>query len=311
MGTHAAGKGLFASPMARLTDHYKHRHTLIVGNILQLIGSALWAFSPVLGGIPMLYIAQLTLGVHCATLGTARAFVVEQTRPNRRTHVLGRLSALEYAGHFVMPIFGALLIALGATMSEFAKFALPAFMLFIMGSVSMYLLVFHFEDIKEEDEMTEEDFNPIVKQITPQQTPIQKASAVGAAGGDIEQSAGGYTPPRSPTAAPVVEPSSSSSSSTVSTYHKPQAFSASEVEAVEAARTEKTREEVYKLIMVLNFTIRGCMAAYGTLTPEIILNQYDLSYFALGGLIAGAGTVISFLLRDFRGFSHPPCAYFM
>lgn len=309
MATHAVGKGLFASPMATLTEHYKHRHTLIVGNILQLIGSALWAFSPLLGGIPMLYIAQLTLGIHCATLGTARAFVVEQTRPNRRTHVLGRLSALEYAGHFVMPIVGALLIALGATMSEFAKFALPAFLLFIMGCVSMYLLVFHFEDIKEEDEMTEEDYNPVVKQITPQETPTQKTSAAGAAGGDIEQSVGGYTPPHSPVAAPSapVAPAvetTPSSGSTISTYYKQQASTASAAEAVEAARTEKTRVEVYKLVMLLNFTIRGCLAAYGTLTSEIILNQYDLSYFALGGLIAGAGMLeFSFAICYFPLYS--------
>jgi len=109
---HNLSKFMFATKMSELTEKYKHRFTLITGSMFGILGSFLWALSPLLGGLPMLYIAQFVLGVFCATLGTARAFIVEQTRPNRRTHVLGRVTTLEFSGHYVTPLFGALLIAL-------------------------------------------------------------------------------------------------------------------------------------------------------------------------------------------------------
>jgi hypothetical protein len=46
---------------------------------------------------------------------------------------------------------------------------------------------------------------------------------------------------------------------------------------------------VFQLIMLMNFALRSCMAVYATLATEIILNNFDLSFYALGGILSGAG----------------------
>jgi MFS family permease len=305
VGIHAVGKAAMAQPMVTLTEKYKHGHALFVGMLLLFVGSLLWAFCPVLGGIAMLYIAQFVLGASCAAMGTARAFIVEQTRPNRRTYVLGRILALDYGGHFVVPIFGVLFIGLGDTMSTFMKFALPALVLSILGAVALYLLYFHFQDIREEDEMTEADFNPISKQVvsvTPPRAASPPSPVTTYRSPDIEQSSSeAYVPP-SPTSSvssasagrPTSPSSSAPSTSAPPALPAPAPVSATtpSTAVTHSPSDEQAHQEVYQLVMLMNFALRSVMAVYATLVTEIILNGFELSFYALGGILSGAGELL-------------------
>jgi hypothetical protein len=290
-----------AQPMATLTEKYKHGHALFVGMVLLVIGGLLFAFCPVLGGIAMLYIAQLVLGTSCAAMGTARAFIVEQTRPNRRTYVLGRILALDYGGHFMVPIIGVLFIVLGDTMSTFMKFAVPALVVSLLGAVALYLLYFHFQDIREEDEMTEADFNPISKRVV-SATPAGATAASTSPSQvttyrspDIEQTGSEVYVPPSPTsslsassvsrtASPPPSPSIAAQAPFV-----PATATATSTAPAQPPSDEQAHQEVFQLIMLMNFALRSCMAVYATLVTEIILNDFELSFYALGGILSGAG----------------------
>jgi len=287
---------MFATKMSELTEKYKHRFTLITGSMFGILGSFLWALSPLLGGLPMLYIAQFVLGVFCATLGTARAFIVEQTRPNRRTHVLGRVTTLEFSGHYVTPIFGALLIALGDQMSDVMKFALPAFVLCAMCGVLLFFLVNDFVDIRPEDEMTEDDYNTTKVVDTTTNAIIYSGKQ------DIERSGENTAPYAPPEVVNTVEPftpSSPTSPAGVTTVTlnspSPTLTSASQptpttiISNVSPTAPGRMGVSVYQVVLVLNFTIRGCLAAYSTLSAELILNDFDQSFYVLGGLLSGAG----------------------
>ena len=303
-GMHNAGKLMMAIPMSQLTEKYKHRHTLFIATLLLVIGSLLWAFCPILGGIAMLYIAQLVLGASCGCLGPARGFISEQTRPDRRTYVLGRLSALEYAGHYVTPIFGALLIALGATMTDKFKFAFPAIILAICGMYAIYLLYYYFEDIKPEDVLTEDDFNPVIEQktitsATPTISYTYQNNQNNQKSNDIEEQVSEiYTPPpTSPDATTpnsVQEPSSSPTVITISSTEPIVPQNNHKNNNIQENK-EKQREKVFLLIMFVNFAVRACMVVYTMLTAQIILNQFKLSYYALGGIISGAGNIGHFV----------------
>ena len=301
-GMHNAGKLMMAIPMSQLTEKYKHRHTLFVTTLLLVIGSLLWAFCPILGGIAMLYIAQLVLGASCGCLGPARGFISEQTRPDRRTYVLGRLSALEYAGHYVTPIFGALLIALGATMTDKFKFAFPALILAMCGMYAIYLLYYYFEDIKPEDVLTEDDFNPVIEQktitsTTPTITYTYQNNKNNQKSNDIEEQVSEiYTPP--PTSPDATTPNSVQepiSSPTVITISSTEPIVPVNNNNNIQENKEKQREKVFLLIMFVNFAVRACMVVYTMLTAQIILNHFNLSYYALGGIISGAGNIGHFV----------------
>ena len=288
---HSLGQFSCAIQMSTFAEQYKHRFTLILGCCCGIAGSLLWALCPVLGGLPMLYIAQFVLGVFSSSLGTARAFIVEQTRPNRRTYVLGRVSALGYAGHFATPIFGALLIALGDQMSSFMKFALPALVITLMCAILMYYLVYEMVDIKVEDEMTEEDY--VVSAKADPATTVNTITYRNDS--DVEKavgSAAAYTPPEP--AAPTITTTTTTPSSPSSATPSPVTIPTSEANAIsdqtnKANALIKARVRLFALVLMLNFTIRGCLAAYATLTTELLLNDFGCSYYELGGLLSGAG----------------------
>jgi MFS family permease len=303
---HAVGKAIAAHPTSKLTEKYKHKLSLSVGTAFLVVGGLLYAFCPYLGGLAMMFIAYFLLGVAFGALGPARGYVAEQTRPDRRTYVLSRLGALEYFGAFGIAIIGALLVGLGGTVSEDMKFILPALLVSLLGAIGLYLLYYHFDDIKAEDELTEADFNPLAKQKRHRNG--AKKSATAAADGDSEGSGqlGDYTPPISPRDG--VLPAASWDSSEATTTTRPAGSlppatvppklpstasveSTSTVSTQEQTRVEAQRVQVLQLILLLNFVVRSVMATYATLVTEIMLSIFNTSYYSLGGMVTFAGSV--------------------
>lgn len=83
---------------------------MLLAAYIFLIGVNLWTLAPYIGGLPILYVAQFLLGIDASTLGVTRAYIVETTLPNIRTDSLSRLSALQYAGFLMTPLFGSFLV---------------------------------------------------------------------------------------------------------------------------------------------------------------------------------------------------------
>jgi MFS family permease len=301
---HAVGKAIAAHPTSMLTEKYKHKLSLSVGTAFLVVGGLLYAFCPYLGGLAMMFIAYFLLGVAFGALGPARGYVAEQTRPDRRTYVLSRLGALEYFGAFGIAIIGALLVGLGGTVSEDMKFILPALLVSLLAAIGLYLLYYHFDDIKAEDELTEADFNPLAKQKRHRNG--AKKAATAAAGGDSEGSGqlGDYTPPISPRdgVPPAASWDSSEAAARPAVSLPPATVppklpstasveSTSTVSTQEQARVEAQRVQVLQLILLLNFVVRSVMATYATLITEIMLSIFNTSYYSLGGMVTFAGNV--------------------
>lgn len=306
MAIHALGKGLAAHPFSSLTEKYKHKLSLSVGCAFLLVGGFLFAFCPYLGGLAMLFIAKLMLGISFGAIGPARGFVAEQTRPDRRTYVLSRLAALEYSGCFATALIGALLVALGGVISEELKFFLPALLVSATALVGLYVLYHSFEDIKAENELTEEDFNPLgteKRKNSPKTTPRAKGEAVD----DVEQSSpsGQYTPPGSPhayaSASVVAVGAAATGVLTGVDLPKSQSVvsveSASTVSTAEEQRIEAERQQVTRLILLLNFVLRSVLAVYCMISGEIMLNIYETSYYAVGGMITFAGSSLARVIQ--------------
>ena len=78
------GRLVVGRRLGLMADIYRHRFTLIVDNIIMIVGAMLWANCLVLGGLPTLYLAQFILGVGTGSLGVTRSYVVEQTTPKNR-----------------------------------------------------------------------------------------------------------------------------------------------------------------------------------------------------------------------------------
>ena len=102
------GRFIVAPPLGYISDRYRHRAALLFSTLVLSVGCILWANVKFLGGLPMLYIAQLTLGLGTGSLGVTRSYIVEQATPQRRTVMLARLTALQYAGFAGTPLLGKL-----------------------------------------------------------------------------------------------------------------------------------------------------------------------------------------------------------
>lgn len=109
----------------------------------------MWGNVLLLGGLPILYVAQLVLGLGTGSLGVTRSYVVEQTEPQKRTHKLSRLSALQYAGFAATPLIGSALFVSGSSISQSWKYQLPAYFLSFLAVCCLILLIYPFVNIEE------------------------------------------------------------------------------------------------------------------------------------------------------------------
>lgn len=112
------------------------------------MGALIWANAALFGtnrGLYVLYVAQFTLGLGTGSLGVTRSYVVEQSTPAKRTYMLAYLTALQYGGFTVTPLLGSLLVVTGGSISEYCKYALPAYFVFFLSLVCTALLYYPFE----------------------------------------------------------------------------------------------------------------------------------------------------------------------
>jgi len=65
----SVGRLMVSTRMGKIADKYRHRAALLISGAVLLFGALLWANTIFLGGLPVLFIAQLTLGLGTGSLG--------------------------------------------------------------------------------------------------------------------------------------------------------------------------------------------------------------------------------------------------
>lgn len=151
VATFSLGRVVISTRLGIMADEKGHRYAMLVSGGIIVIGALLWANAVFLGGLAMLFIAQFTLGLGTASLGVTRAYVAEQTVADKRTYMLARLSALQYAGFSVTPLLGSVLVVAGESISEYAEYALPAYLLLFCALGTFALLWYVFVDHAPEE----------------------------------------------------------------------------------------------------------------------------------------------------------------
>eukprot|EP01035_Chromulina_nebulosa_P019843 gene19843-25792_t len=145
----SVGRLIVTTPLGYLSDKYGHRLPLTLCSITLFLGSILWANSYLTKSLPSLYMAQLIMGFGSGTLGITRSYVVEKVEPSKRTYILGLLTALQYAGFTMSPVFGSLFSQIGnSSGNNYLVYALPGYLIGVMSLTTFIGLLTVFENIK-------------------------------------------------------------------------------------------------------------------------------------------------------------------
>eukprot|EP01039_Chlorochromonas_danica_P003407 gene3407-3733_t len=298
VATFSIGRLLVTTRLGIMADTYGHRRALILSGIVLTVGCLLWANAPFLGGLVMLYLAQLTLGLGTGSLGVTRSYIAEQTDPPHRTHRLASLSALQYAGFAATPLLGSLFVILGSDISSFWSFALPPYLLFLLAVTCLGLLIYPFTDYIENDS----------KDL------IDRSFAGGNIMFSFAQNGGENDTETTPTN------DMENQTSPLSLQQQERSFSyrseatgrsTSSVDETSVMLTDnsQSREKsfdahargyVYYLMMFLNFSTRGAIAVFETQASHMLLDQYHLSQIWLGSLVSVAGSIGTLQLIFFQ-----------
>ena len=243
--------------MGVISDQYRHRAALILSGIILTAGAVLWANVQFIGPLGVLYLAQFVLGLGTGSLGVTRSYVAEQVAPAKRTYMLARLSALQYAGFAATPLLGSALVVTGGTISMVWEYALPGYLVLALALLCLWLLVYQFQDIKNMYEHTPE--KPSVHELSV--NPLVVAEE-----GEFEAS--------------MIRGKGANEKDV--TEFKP----------LENEDNKRLRNRVFMLMMFLNFTTRGGIAVYETQGSQILLDEYNLPQWQLGLLVSIAGTLL-------------------
>ena len=102
---------IVASPiLGRMSIECGYSKTLISSTTIIICGSLLFANVYRVGSLYFLIFAQFMLGVGSGTLGVTRAYVADITATRERTTYIALLTAVQYGGFTITPIFGSFFI---------------------------------------------------------------------------------------------------------------------------------------------------------------------------------------------------------
>lgn len=281
----SVGRLVISTRLGIMADQYGHRYSLLFSGCILNIGTLLWANSPYLGGLPMLYLAQFTLGLGTGSLGVTRSYIVEQTSPEKRTFMMARLTSLQYAGFAGTPLLGAALVVGGKSISSFWEYALPPYLILLFSLVSMYMLYYYLKDLTRED-----------RYEAPRLSNEDKAPEIG------------YQPPILPNdieknnSIEINDKNKESKTPTMSPL-----FVKEQDDIIEDLSTPKPisnsdRSKVYVLMLLLNLTTRGAIAVYETQGSQILLDDYNIPEILLGTFVTIAGTIGTIQLIFYKQF---------
>eukprot|EP00957_Ditylum_brightwellii_P106619 8134399-Ditylum_brightwellii.AAC.1 len=98
VGAFSFGRILVSPLFGSWSVKYGYSKTLQFSTLILLVGTILYAQTPIVGTSIFLIFAQTVLGIGSGTLGVTRAFVAEVTPQRTRTTYMAWITAVEYAG---------------------------------------------------------------------------------------------------------------------------------------------------------------------------------------------------------------------
>lgn len=331
VATFSFGRAVVTTRTGIMCDRYRHRFTLLFAGVFITIGSLLWGFSPSLGGLPTLFLAQFLLGVGTSTLGVSRSYVAERVVPTKRTNALSRLAALQYAGFSMTPLCGSSLVILGRSISSFWEYTLPALFLCLLSLINMLLLFFVFKDITKEQSLglklqevtgieVKEDADTasgrqdsvssmasessvsnrcslMLRSLNRYAADLEPIEAISVVHGTV----GAVSQPIEPSLHPIdVVTTPLDHSPSMDEEASTKKFTADKDEAGEYSFFGSKQNMISCLLIFLNFTTRGGVAVYETQSTRVFLDDFGFSYLFLGALVSSAGLVGTLNLVYFK-----------
>ena len=283
-----------------ISDQYHHRLTLILAGTIFVIGALIWANTQFIGPLAVLFIAQFVLGLGTGSLGVLRSYVAEQVAPAKRTYMLARLSALQYAGFAATPLFGSALVIAGSSISKTMEFVFPGYLVVILSMVCLGLLIFKFKDFQEyyehppEKIFDEKNSIELTKVMDTSSNPMRdsdKHSSTSTSNSTSTSPDSSQDDEEQRTRKLSVENVSpdtpKSPQSVVEDIEAPKLETGFEMPQI--AANKKVRNRVFLLMLFLNLSTRGAISVYETRGTQIMLDQYNMSQWELGLLVSSAG----------------------
>jgi len=152
VGAFSFGRIIASPALGRMSIVFGYSKTLIGSTTLMIFACLLFAQVYRVNSLYFLVFSQILLGVGSATLGVTRAFVAEVTATRQRTAYIGLLTAVQYGGFTVTPLFGALLMyALQENRYEFGflvfdQYSAAAYFMAILAAATLAILITKFKN---------------------------------------------------------------------------------------------------------------------------------------------------------------------
>ena len=152
VGAFSFGRIIASPTLGKWSVQYGYSKTLIGSTATMLIACLLFAQVHRVNSVYYLIFTQTMLGVGSATLGVTRAFVAEITATRQRTGYIALLTAVQYGGFTVTPLFGALLMyALQENSYEFGfivfdQYSAAAYFMALLSAATLAVLMTKFKN---------------------------------------------------------------------------------------------------------------------------------------------------------------------
>ena len=147
---------VLVNPLFGAWSHqFGYTKTLLLSTAILLLGTMTYTQIQTVGRPEFLIVSQTILGIGSGTLGVTRAFVADVTAKRQRTVYMGWITAVQYGGFTVTPIFGALFNYVFQDNDyqvpflpfiRFNKFTMPAIFMGTIVSLTLVVLLTYFRD---------------------------------------------------------------------------------------------------------------------------------------------------------------------
>lgn len=127
-------------------------YTLQLAQLMFVLGTCVYVLGE--DSLPFTIIAQCIMGLGTSSLGVCRGYVADRSTPEERTGKLALLTAVQYAGFTVTPLFGALISTIQGegerewSLFAFSRMTTPAYILFFLALGGIYMLRHCFTDTR-------------------------------------------------------------------------------------------------------------------------------------------------------------------
>ncbi|KAL9181284.1 hypothetical protein ACHAXT_010089 [Thalassiosira profunda] len=151
VGAFSFGRIIASPSLGRWSIEKGYSTTLVTSTSVMLVGCILFAQVYSIGSLWFLIASQIILGIGSATLGVTRAYVAEITATRQRTTYIAWLTAVQYGGFTVTPIFGALFTYLldgkrfQAGFFVLDQYSAAAYFMAFLCSIALFLLLTGFQ----------------------------------------------------------------------------------------------------------------------------------------------------------------------